>query len=82
MIGSEKEKDGACSSLTSSLYIVNFIQVLFNYFNLCKIIRHFDWSAGLIRRTGPKKVENISTSVHKSAKISGVSLTNYNTIYS
>jgi hypothetical protein len=37
-----------------------FIQV-FNYFNLCEIVRNFHWSTSLIRGTRPKKVENIST---------------------
>jgi hypothetical protein len=33
-----------------------FIQVLFNYFNLYEIIRHFDWSPGLIRGPDQKKL--------------------------
>jgi hypothetical protein len=34
-----------------------FIQVLFNYFNLCEIIRHFGWSPGLIRGPDQKKLK-------------------------
>jgi hypothetical protein len=37
------------------LHFVNFIQVLFNYFNLCEIIRHFHWLPSLICGTRPKK---------------------------
>jgi hypothetical protein len=42
------------------LHFVNFIQVLFNYFNLCEIIWHFHWLPSLICGTRPKKDENIS----------------------
>ena len=38
------------------LHFVNFIQV-FNYFNLCEIISHFDWSLGLIRGPDKKKLK-------------------------
>ena len=47
MIGSEKG---------NILHFVHFIQVLITYFNLCEITWHFDWSPGLIRGIGPKKV--------------------------
>jgi hypothetical protein len=69
MIVSEKGKNGA--RFQSHIHhFVNFIQV-FNSFNLCEITRHSDWSPGLIPRTGPKKVENISTLYYPASKVAG-----------
>jgi hypothetical protein len=69
MIGSEKENWSSFQS--HILHFVNFIQALFKYFNLFEIIRHFDWSPGLIRGTGPYKVENISTFYYLASNVAG-----------
>jgi hypothetical protein len=52
-------------------------QVWFNFLTY-EIIRHFDWSPGLIRGTGPKKVENIPTFYYPASSVAGsIRINNY-----
>jgi hypothetical protein len=76
---SSKRTSGVVGSQKEKLEIVpvshppfcKFYQVLFNYFNLCEIIQHFDWSPCSIRGTGPKKVENISNFYYPASNVAG-----------
>jgi hypothetical protein len=57
MIGSEIEKMELVTVSYPPFCKFYIRHALFNYFNLCEIIRHFDWSRSLIRGTGPKKLK-------------------------